>query len=270
MGSLRASTVKLMVDDVIEDETAAMLTPYVGSDGGRPDHRGILFIGGQELMEAVDWIHRNGFQAHLHAIGDRAVREALDAIAAAQRAHGRNDARHHIAHLQVVHPEDVRRFGELGVVANLQMLWACMEPQMEQLTVPFLGPQRAGWQYPFADLVRSGARLAAGSDWAVTTPDPLLQMEVAVSRVDPEARDNAPFLSQQRIDLETAFAAFTLGSAYVNHRDDDSGSIEPGKLADLAVLDRNIFEADAGPIGDARVDLTLVAGAVVYERGSVR
>jgi predicted amidohydrolase YtcJ len=112
--------------------------------------------------------------------------------------------------------------------------------------------------------------LAAGSDWAVTTPDPLLQMEVAVSRVDPEARDNAPFLPQQRIELETAFAAFTLGSAYVNHRDDESGSIEPGKLADLAVLDRNIFEADAGPIADARVDLTLVAGAVVYERGGVR
>ena len=126
-----------------------------------------------------------GFQVHLHAIGDRAVREALDAIEAARAANGANDHRHHIAHLQVMHPDDIPRFAALGVTANMQALWAAHEPQMDELTIPFIGPERAARQYLFGDLLRSGARLAAGSDWAVSSANPLRAIHVAVNRTLP-------------------------------------------------------------------------------------
>jgi predicted amidohydrolase YtcJ len=199
----------------------------------------------------------------MHAIGDRAVHNALDACEAALRTNGRRDSRHHVAHLQVVQPPDIPRFGELGVIANCQPYWAQMEPQMDRLTVPFLGEERARLQYPFASLLRSGATLAFGSDWSVTTPDPLREIEVAVTRVGPDHRANAPFLPDERLPLPDAIAAFTMGSARVQFNDRDCGSLEQGKLADLAVIDRNLF--DGPPIGDARVELTIVGGRVVYD-----
>jgi predicted amidohydrolase YtcJ len=213
----------------------------------------------------VTELDRLGFQVHMHAIGDRAVRNALDAVEAARTANGPSNHRHHIAHLQVVQPEDVPRFRELGVVANAQPYWAQMEPQMEELTLPFLGRDRAELQYPFGDLLRSGATIAMGSDWSVTTANPLEEIEVAVTRVDPENRANAPFLPEQALPLQVALAAFTAGSAYVNH-DEDGGSLAVGKRADLAVIDRNLFARSPGPVGDARVDLTVASGRVVYER----
>ena len=206
-----------------------------------------------------------GFQVHMHAIGDRATRDALDAVEAARAANGPNDNRHHVAHLQFVHPDDVPRFGTLGVIANMQPLWACMDPQMTELTLPRVGKERIGWQYPFGDLARTGATLAGGSDWPVSTPNPLLEMEVAVTRVDPGDREAEPFLPDQRLTIAQAFAAFTMGSAIVNHDEAAAGSIEVGKRADLAVLDRDVFAADAGPLGDARVVMTVAAGRVVHE-----
>jgi predicted amidohydrolase YtcJ len=208
-----------------------------------------------------------GFQVHIHAIGDRAVREALDAFEAARATNGSNDHRHHIAHLQVVNPEDVPRFAELGVTPNCQPYWACMEGQMRDLCVPFLGEERTGHQYPFASLLASGARLAFGSDWPVTTPNPLKIIQVAVTHVpdgDPEAE---PFLPDERLDLAQALDAATAGTAFVNHLDHLTGTIEEGKLADLVVLDRNPFDVDPLEIGDVRVLLTLVDGAPVFEAG---
>jgi predicted amidohydrolase YtcJ len=137
---------------------------------------------------------------------------------------------------------------------------------MDELTIPFLGPERSTWQYPFRSLLRAGARLAMGSDWSVSTPNPLLEMEVAVNRVWPESRGTAePFLPDERLSVDDAIRAFTLGSAYVNHLDAETGSIEVGKLADLAVIDRDALAPDAGPIGDARVVLTTVGGQIVFE-----
>jgi predicted amidohydrolase YtcJ len=137
---------------------------------------------------------------------------------------------------------------------------------MDNLTIPFLGPERTTWQYPFASLWRSGARLCMGSDWNVSTPNPLEEIEVAVTRVAPDSRGaNPPFLPDERLPLEVAVEAFTLGSAAVNHLDDVTGSITPGKRADLAVLDRDLFAADAGPIGDACVLATFVDGLAVHE-----
>ena len=136
---------------------------------------------------------------------------------------------------------------------------------MEKLALPFLGSDRAQLQYPFGDLLRSGATLAMGSDWSVTTANPLEEIEVAVTRVDPENRGNAPFLPEQALPLEVALAAFTSGSAYVNH-DEEGGALQVGRRADLALLDRNLFTSGAGEVADAHVDMTVAGGKVVYER----
>jgi predicted amidohydrolase YtcJ len=264
-GGFHPTSVKIMTDGVLENYTGALLEPYCDGCGGHTDNHGLSYVERDLLAAAVTELDRLGFQVHMHAIGDRAVRNALDAVHAARSTNGTSDHRHHIAHIQVVQPEDVPRFRELGVVANAQPYWAQMEPQMEELTLPFLGRDRADMQYPFGDLLRSGATIAMGSDWSVTTANPLEEIEVAVTRVDPENRDNAPFLPEQALPLQVALAAFTAGSAYVNH-DTDGGSLEVGKRADLALIDRNLFAPSSGPVGDARVDLTVASGHVVYER----
>jgi hypothetical protein len=183
-----------------------------------------------------------------------------------------NDLRHHLAHLQVVNPDDVPRFKQLGVVANAQPLWAQNEGQMLNLTIPFLGPERSGWQYPFGSLARAGATLAFGSDWSVSSPNPLEEMHVAVNRIgfpdqtyapNSETTDD-PFLPDEAVDLPTAIEAFTRGSAFVNHLDDVTGSIESGKLADLVVLDRDLFAHPVTELYGAKVELTLIEGERVY------
>jgi predicted amidohydrolase YtcJ len=262
----RPRTVKIMTDGVLENRTGALLEPYCDGCGGYADTSGLAFVERDELAAAVTRLDALGFQTHLHAIGDRAVRNCLDAVDAALQANGPTGHRHHIAHLQVVQPSDVARFASLDVVANCQAYWAQTEPQMQELTLPVLGRERAGRQYLFGDLLRSGARMAMGSDWPVTTANPLEQIEVAVTRVDPEHRGNAPFLPEQRISLADAVTAFTAGSAYVNHDDRESGSIEVGKRADLAILDRNPFSTGTGPIGDATVEMTIASGHIVYAR----
>jgi predicted amidohydrolase YtcJ len=264
--------VKIMQDGVCENFTAAMLSPYLDGHGHETQGRGTSFFDPAELNEAVTAIDARGFQVHIHAIGDRAVREALDAIAAARHANGPSQGRHHIAHIQVIHPEDVPRFREQSVVANCQPLWASNEPQMTELTLPFLGPERSAWQYPFGSLAASGAQLCFGSDWPVSSPNPMWQMHTAVNRTTapdypfrgPDT--DTPFLPGERIALPAAIAAFTMGSAYVNHDEHDAGSVEPGKRADLVVLDRNLFTEPAAEIAQAEVDLTLVDGAVVHAR----
>lgn len=275
----RASTVKFMQDGVCENFTAAMLDPYLDADGHEAHNIGKSFFDPEELKHYVTLVDAHGFQAHFHAIGDRAVREVLDAVDAAGRANGRADNRHCAAHIQVVHPEDVARFARSGLIANGQPLWACNEPQMAELTVPFLGPERSGWQYPFGSLVRSGSQLCFGSDWPVSTPNVMAQIHVAVNRTEPpdgvdegdgaDRGDSAPFIPGERVDLETALAAFTMGSAYVNHLENETGSITVGKRADLAVLDRALFSTPPDEIGTVRVDLTFADGMIVHRGTTV-
>jgi predicted amidohydrolase YtcJ len=262
----RANTVKIMQDGVAENFTAGMLEPYHDPTGCHPHGSGLSYVDPVALLGYVTQLDALGFQVHLHAIGDRAVREALNAIEAARTANGWTDNRHHIAHLQVVHPDDVRRFAELDVTANMQGLWAAHEPQMDELTIPFIGPERTARQYVFGDLLRSGARLAAGSDWAVSSANPLRAIHVAVNRSLQGATgaEAEPFLPGQRLELGEALAAYTIGSAYVNHLDDETGTIAPGKLADLVVLDRDPFAAPASEIGSTGVLATYVQGEPVY------
>ncbi|MGR3934143.1 amidohydrolase [Streptomyces sp. BRA346] len=262
--ALRATTVKIMQDGVAENHTAAMLGPYLTGCGCASDNSGISFVDPQELRKYVTALDAHGFQVHFHALGDRAVREALDAVEAARTANGHRDTRPHLAHLQVVHPSDIPRFRTLGATANIQPLWAAHEPQMDELTLPFLSAERGGWQYPFGGLLRAGATLAAGSDWPVSSPDPLEGIHVAVNRRLPDAPEGtAPFLPEQRIGLEAAIAAYTAGSAYVNHAD-DTGAIAPGQLADLVVLDRDPFDGPREEIADCRVLQTFVGGERVH------
>jgi predicted amidohydrolase YtcJ len=271
-GRFRASSVKIMQDGICENFTAAMLQPYLDPGGGPSGIHGTSFFQPGELAEAVTAIDAKGFGVHFHAIGDRAVRDALDAVAAARAVNGTGPGRHHIAHIQVIHPGDLPRFRALGVAANCQPLWACLEPQMTQLTLPFLGPERSGWQYPFGSLARSGAQLCFGSDWPVSSPNPLWLIHTAVNRTAPPRHPYGgtatvePFLPAQRLGLPDAIAAATIGSAYINRDDGQAGSIEPGKRADLVVLDRNLFAHPTEEIALARVDLTLVDGAVVHAR----
>ncbi len=282
----RANTVKIMQDGVAENFTAGMLEPYLDPTGCHEHGCGLSYVDPAALRDYVSQLDALGFQVHLHAIGDRAVREALDAIEAARAANGglpdgdlgdrgnapgtygvsSRDNRHHVAHLQVVHPDDVPRFAALDVTANMQGLWAAHEPQMDELTIPFIGPERTRRQYVFGDLLRSGARLAAGSDWAVSSANPLRAIHVAVNRSLQGAigSDAEPFLPSQSLELAEALAAYTIGSAYVNHLDDETGSIERGKLADLVVLDRDPFAHPAAEIGSTGVLATYVQGEPVY------
>ncbi|MFJ6080266.1 amidohydrolase [Streptomyces sp. NPDC092369] len=262
-GRFRASSVKLMLDGVAETGTAALLDPYLDKCGCVTGNRGTSFIDPAQLPQYVSTLDALGFQCHFHALGDRAVRDALDAVEAARAANGPSDTRPHLAHLQVVHPDDVPRFARLGAVANIQPLWAAHEPQMDELTIPFLGARRATWQYPFGALLRSGARLAAGSDWPVSSPDPLQGIHVAVNRVTPDGGDTPVFLPAQRIGLAEALTAYTAGSAYANHLD-DTGQVRVGALADLVVLDRDPFDGPTTAIAQTRVAATYVGGARVY------
>lgn len=265
VGRLNAGTIKIMQDGVAENYTAAMLAPYLDAAGRPTANRGISFVEPEVLKAHVTRLDALGFQVHFHALGDRAVREALDAIEAARTANGPSEGRHHLAHLQVVDPADIPRFRRLGATANVQPYWACNDAQMLDLTKPYLPRDRYALQYPIRDLHRSGAVVAGGSDWSVSTPDVMKEIEVAVTRVSPELRDREPFLPDQAIDLPEALAMFTIGSAWVNHLDAATGTIEAGKLADLTVLDRDVFAPDAGPLGDVRVLLTLVEGEAVHE-----
>ncbi|CAK7283981.1 amidohydrolase [Streptomyces sp. RM1] len=264
-GRLRSTTVKIMQDGVAENGTAALLGPYLDGCGCVSGNSGISFVPPEDLKTYVTELDAHGFQVHFHALGDRAVREALDAVEAARRVNGRTDTRPHLAHLQVVHPADIGRFRELGATANLQPLWAAHEPQMDELTIPFLGAERASWQYPFGALVRSGATLAAGSDWPVSSPDPLQGIHVAVNRVAPDAPAGTPvFLPGERIGLHDALTAYTAGSAYVNHLDHETGTVAEGFLADLVVLDRDPFAGPPEEIGATRVEQTFVGGRRVF------
>jgi predicted amidohydrolase YtcJ len=274
-GRFSATTVKIMQDGVCETFTAAVLEPYLDGHGHVTDERGISFVEPEALKAYVTALDRLGFQVHFHALAERAVREALDAIEAALWANGPTDHRHHLAHIQVVHPDDVPRFRTLRAVANAQPLWAAHEGQMDELTIPFLGEPRWRWQYPFGSLVRAGANLAMGSDWSVSSPDPLEEIHVAVNRMMPPTYlygngNDEVFLPDERLDLATSIAAFTMGSAYVNHLDELTGSIEVGKYADLAVVDRDLFAHPVEDIANARVDATFVEGVPVYERNHAR
>ncbi|GAA1642066.1 MULTISPECIES: amidohydrolase [Brevibacterium] len=257
-------TVKIMVDGIAENFTAAMREPYRDACGRDTHNRGKSFISSERLAEYAIALDRAGFQIHFHALGDRAVHDALNALAAARTVNGPTDLRHHLAHLQVVAPGDVSRFAGLGAVANIQALWACHGDQIDKLTLPYMPESAQKRQYPFGDLVRSETPLAAGSDWPVSSADPIAAAHVAVNRAVPGS-DRPPLGGdEQRLELADFFAACTSGAARVNHWESRTGTIRRGYDADLITISPNPFDVAEASIDESRVTSTWIRGERVY------
>ena len=264
-------TVKIMQDGLVENYTAVLVEPY-----HLPSQtKGIPMVEPEFLKEVVTAIDAADFQVHFHALGDGAVRQSLDAVEESIYENGRLGNRHHISHLQLIHPDDFSRFVELDVVANFQPLWAYTGDYLTELAAPFIGAERVRWSYVIKTIQDTGAMIAFGSDWSVTSANPFHQMETAITRQSASnitALENAPVDPQQdvplnieeSIDLKTAIDAFTINAAYVNNLETETGSLEVGKLADLVVLDRNLFEIEVHDISETNALLTLFEGRIVH------
>jgi predicted amidohydrolase YtcJ len=210
-------------------------------------------------------LDRAGFQMHMHAIGDQAVRSALDAVAAAWRENGPSDNRHHIAHVQLVAAADRPRFRELGVIANFQPFWLFPDKWIRDDAAAVIGRARVRQMYPIHSVALAGAMIVAGSDWQVTTPNPFLAIQVGVTRQSPKPPFGRAWIPSERVSRELLLAAYTSAGAHVNHRDREAGSLEAGKVADFIIIDRDVFKIQPDEIGKTRVLRTFVDGRQVYE-----
>ena len=256
-----------MLDGVCETFTAAMSAPYLDGHGHVTDHAGSCSstrraAGGHRQLAAA------GFQLHFHAIGDRAVSAALDALATLPTAQRRRPPPPRAP--AVHHPGGPGRFAKLRITGNFQPLWACGRAD-GQADHPVRRAERAAWQYRIGSLLRLGTRVAFGSDWPVSSADPLQEMHVAVNRMLSGrlgtagiGRDDRAVAARQAIGVDAAIDAFTKGVAWVNHEEDVAGRLLPGKVADLAVLDQNLYAIPPKAIGDTSVAMTIAGGHVVH------
>ncbi|MFU8816904.1 MAG: amidohydrolase [Pseudomonadales bacterium] len=261
---VRADAAKIFLDGVLEGETAALLEPYLDPQGKGGGRMGDLHVPWEELRATVVALDARGVQVHMHAIGDAAVRQGLDAIAAAREVNGAGDNRHHICHLQLVHPDDYPRFGELGVLANFQALWAYPDEYITDINLPAVGAERVQRMYPIRSIEQAGGTIVGGSDWSVSSMNPLDAIEVAVTRQDPAGLVSGVLNAAEAVTLETMLAAYTRGTAFLMHQEDRSGMLAAGMLADLVVLDRNLFDLAPSAINEARVVKTYFSGRLVY------
>lgn len=259
------SSIKIMQDGMCENCTAALIAPYIGV---QPETSGASVIEPGELNEIVARLDEAGLSVHFHGVGDRAVRECLDAVTVARYRNGPGP-RHQIAHLDVLDPTDLPRFAELNVTANLQPLWARDDQEILERKYPLIGPERARWHFAFGSLFAADAHLAMGSDWPVTSPDPLWGLHTACTRTAPvddvhalNLESRVPAQPDERLTVETALRAYTLGSAEISGVSDQTGSIEVGKMADLVVLTAPIRES--GDFDGIRVVRTVLGGETVY------
>ncbi|MDA9677927.1 amidohydrolase [bacterium] len=265
------AAVKLFIDGVLEGETAALVSPYLHKSG----YRGELTYPQAELNNIVANLANNDLQVYTHAVGDGGVRVILNAFEFAEQALGRKDLRHHISHLQLIHPDDHGRFAELNVVANFQALWAVPDDWVIQLNLPVVGLDRVHRMYPIASIAESGAMLVGGSDWNVSSLNPLDAIEVAVLRHDWQANDalTNDELSQldvlnrsERVDLDTMLKAYTINAAWSMHQEALTGSLTPGKRADIVVLSEDLFAIPPQLISTVKVEKTFIDGQLVYQR----
>ena len=261
----KATSIKIFLDGVIESKTAALLQPY---DGGNV--RGWLNLEPEVLKPLAAELDRLGFQIHIHAIGDRAVQSSFDALEFARDRNGPRDSRHHMAHIQLFAPSDIPRFRRLGVVANFQPLWACADDYIVKMTEPVLGPRRSRWLYPIRSVADTGAVIVGGSDWSVSSMNPLDAIQIAVTRRKLNVGPGPGWIPEELVDLPLMIAAYTINGAYVNFQEKETGSIEVGKAADLIVLDRNLFEIPKHEIHQTKVLLTVLEGSEVYRHADFK
>jgi len=260
---VRPMAVKLFADGVIESRTAALLAPYRDLHG----NAGTPIYDPARLKDLAVELDRDGFQIHVHAIGDWAIRMTLDAFAYARARNGAHDARHTITHLELIDPDDIPRFRELGAIANFEAFWANGDEYLTKLTEPALGPARSRWLYPIASVARTGAVVSGGSDWSVSSLNPLDAIEVGITHQQPDHPKQRPWNPAERVDLATMISMYTINAAYQHHSEKETGSIEVGKLADLTILNRNLFTIPAGEIHAVRVQRTLLDGKTVFGAG---
>ncbi|HPV75590.1 MAG TPA: amidohydrolase [Gemmatimonadaceae bacterium] len=258
---VRPVAAKIFADGVLEGGTAALLADYTD----RPGFRGDLNLPPARFNAIARALDSAGFKIHVHAIGDRAIRTSLDAI---EQRHGARRVsggpRPMIVHIQLFNSTDISRFASLGVVASWQALWAFRDTYMKELTEPRIGPTRARWQYPLATMARTGAIMAGGSDWFVSSLDPLQAIRVAVTRQSPDDSTDAPFFPEERVDVETMLKAYTLGGAMASDAEQELGTIAVGKLADVIVLSADLRRVSPFQITRTPVVLTVLGGREVW------
>ncbi len=263
--TLRADCVKIFADGVIEypSQTAALLAPYLDRSGKPTKNLGPTYVTQDNFNQIVAAADTAGLSVHVHAIGDRAVRSALNAFAYARARNGVHDNRHQIAHLELVDKADVSRFHELDVIANMQLEWAEHDPYIDEATLPFIGPARSREIYPARSLRDAGAIIAGGSDWSVSTFNPFIAMQHGMNRT---GDTGGALLPEESLTLQNMVDAYTINAAYALKADSLIGSLEPGKRADLAVIDRNIFVLPPDSIAKTIVTATWFDGRQVFAR----
>jgi predicted amidohydrolase YtcJ len=263
----RIHSAKFFLDGVLENRTAAMLDDYSDAIGGNAP----LMFGYEQVKDLFTTFDAARFQIHVHAIGDGAVRAALDGLEAAKTANGLWPSLHQIAHIQCIDPADIPRFAALGAVANLQALWARHEASVTDVALPMVGEARGTWMYAFRSLIDAGAMHTLSSDWGVSTLNPFQIMETALTRQPPRKSGNHPvFLPQERLTREQCIKGYTTHAAASAWRAETTGSLSPGKFADLIVLDRNILTCDVYDIGDTEVLLTMLGAREVHRAATFR
>ncbi len=258
---IAAGSAKFFLDGVIETHTAAMLAPY--SDD--PSQSGHLLWDEAVYRKAVADLDRQGVQIFTHAIGDRAVRLALDAYERAQHENHSLDSRHRIEHIETISAADIPRFGQLGVIASFQPLHAYPDDDTLNVWARNTGAERASRAWAWGSIERSGGHLAFGSDWPIVTLSPWPGLQNAVTRQTNEGEPAGGFVPRERITVEDAIRGYTLGAAYAGKREKNEGSLEPGKVADLIIISQDPFKIEPNDIGKTEVLLTMVGGKVVYQ-----
>jgi predicted amidohydrolase YtcJ len=258
---ISGGVVKMMLDGVVEAHTAAMLTPY--SDD--PSQIGNMFWEPGKYRSAVLELDERGLQIFTHAIGDKAVRTALDAYEEAARVNGHHDARPRVEHIETITAADIPRFGKLGVIASVQPLHLYPDEDTLDIWARNVGPERAQRAWSFHSIEASGGRLAFGSDWPVVTMNPWKGLQTGITRKTDDGKPEGGFVASEAVSLEDGIKAYTLGAAFAGRREKEEGSLEPGKLADLIIVDQDLFKIPASDIGKTQVLLTMVGGKAVYE-----
>jgi predicted amidohydrolase YtcJ len=258
---ISGGVVKTMLDGVVEAHTAAMLEPY--SDD--PTQTGKLFWDPTKYKQAIAELDRRELQIFTHAIGDKAVRLALDAYQQAQETNHTRDLRPRIEHIETISAQDIPRFGKQGVIASFQPLHAYPDEDTLGIWARNVGKERAQRAWIWHSIESTGGVLAFGSDWPVVTLNPWYGLQNAVTRKTREGKPEEGFVPQERVSLEDAIKAYTLGAAFAGHREKTEGSIEPGKLADIIIVSQDLFKIKPEQIAQTEVSLTMVGGKVVYQ-----
>jgi predicted amidohydrolase YtcJ len=258
---ISGGAVKTMLDGVVEAHTAALLDPY--SDD--PSLSGKLFWDPRKYKSTIVDLDARGLQIFTHAIGDKAVRLALDAYQNAATINHTKDSRPRIEHIETISTPDIDRFGKLGVIASMQPLHSYPDEDTLDIWARNIGPERAQRAWVWHSIEDKGGALAFGSDWPVVTLNPWPGVQTALTRQTNEGKPEYGFVPRQRLSLDDALHAYTLGAAFAGHREKTEGSIETGKFADLIVIDRNLFKIEPTEIGKTEVLMTMVGGRVVYE-----